>query len=52
MNSTTAAANMIEADRIDSYYGDSHVLFDVSMTVREREVVALLAATAPAKAPR
>jgi len=38
----TAAANMIEADRINSYYGDSHVLFDVSMTVREREVVALL----------
>jgi branched-chain amino acid transport system ATP-binding protein len=42
MNGTTAAANMIEADRINSYYGDSHVLFDVSMRVREREVVALL----------
>ncbi len=36
------AAAMIEVDRINSYYGDSHVLFDVSMTVREREVVALL----------
>ena len=36
------AAIMIEADRINSYYGDSHVLFDVSMKVREREVVALL----------
>ena len=33
---------MIEVDRINSYYGDSHVLFDVSMLVREREVVALL----------
>jgi branched-chain amino acid transport system ATP-binding protein len=33
---------MIEAERINTYYGDSHVLFDVSMTVREREVVALL----------
>jgi branched-chain amino acid transport system ATP-binding protein len=33
---------MIEVDRINSYYGDSHVLFDVSMVVREREVVALL----------
>jgi branched-chain amino acid transport system ATP-binding protein len=33
---------MIEAERINAYYGDSHVLFDVSMTVREREVVALL----------
>jgi len=33
---------MIEVDRINTYYGDSHVLFDVSMAVREREVVALL----------
>ena len=33
---------MIEVERINSYYGDLHVLFDVSMTVREREVVALL----------
>jgi len=36
------AGAMIEADRVNSYYGDSHVLFDVSMTVREGEVVALL----------
>ena len=42
MSGTTAAASMIEVERINSYYGDSHVLFDVSMTVREREVVALL----------
>jgi branched-chain amino acid transport system ATP-binding protein len=34
--------SMIEVERINSYYGDSHVLFDVSMEVREREVVALL----------
>jgi branched-chain amino acid transport system ATP-binding protein len=33
---------MIEAERINTYYGDSHVLFDVSMNVKEREVVALL----------
>ncbi len=33
---------MIEVERINSYYGDSHVLFDLSMAVREREVVALL----------
>ena len=33
---------MIEVERINTYYGDSHVLFDVSMAVREREVVALL----------
>jgi branched-chain amino acid transport system ATP-binding protein len=34
--------NMVEVERINSYYGDSHVLFDVSMEVRGREVVALL----------
>jgi len=33
---------LLEVDRINSYYGDSHILFDVSMVVREREVVALL----------
>ncbi len=35
-------APMIEVERINSYYGDSHILFDVSMAVHEREVVALL----------
>ena len=35
-------SSMIEAERINAYYGDSHVLFDVSLAVREREVVALL----------
>ena len=39
---TVPTGPMIEAERINAYYGDSHVLFDVSMTVREREVVALL----------
>jgi branched-chain amino acid transport system ATP-binding protein len=36
------AKSMIEVERINSYYGDSHVLFDVSLQVREGEVVALL----------
>jgi len=36
------AKNMIKAEGINSYYGDSHVLFDVSMQVGEGEVVALL----------
>jgi len=40
--STTTGTSMIEAERINSYYGDSHVLFDLSLVVREREVVALL----------
>ena len=34
--------SMIEVERINTYYGDSHVLFDLSLVVREREVVALL----------
>lgn len=34
--------SMIELEKINSYYGDSHILFDVSMRVREKEVVALL----------
>jgi branched-chain amino acid transport system ATP-binding protein len=33
---------MLEVDRINSFYGDSHVLFDVSLEVREHEAVALL----------
>jgi len=37
-----AAVPMVEVERINTYYGDSHVLFDVSMQVRQREVVALL----------
>ena len=33
---------MLEVNRINSFYGNSHILFDVSLEVREREVVALL----------
>jgi branched-chain amino acid transport system ATP-binding protein len=34
--------SLLEVDRINTFYGDSHILFDVSMEVRENEVVALL----------
>lgn len=34
--------SLLEVEKINSYYGDSHILFDVSMRVEEREVVALL----------
>ncbi|HYW92595.1 MAG TPA: ABC transporter ATP-binding protein [Gammaproteobacteria bacterium] len=34
--------SLLEVDRINSYYGDSHILFDVSLQVEEHEVVALL----------
>jgi len=34
--------SLLEVDKINSYYGDSHILFDVSMRVEENEVVALL----------
>jgi branched-chain amino acid transport system ATP-binding protein len=33
---------MLEIETINSFYGDSHVLFDVSLRVEEHEVVALL----------
>jgi branched-chain amino acid transport system ATP-binding protein len=33
---------LLEVDRVNSFYGDSHILFDVSLTVAKHEVVALL----------
>ncbi len=33
---------LLEVDRLNSYYGDSHILFDVSLHVDKNEVVALL----------
>jgi branched-chain amino acid transport system ATP-binding protein len=33
---------LLEVDKINSYYGDSHILFDVSLHVDKHEVVALL----------
>ncbi len=35
-------ASLLEVERLNSYYGDSHILFDVSLEVRQNEVVALL----------
>jgi len=33
---------LLEVENLNSYYGDSHILFDVSLQVRKNEVVALL----------
>ncbi len=33
---------MLDLEKVDSYYGDSHILHGVSLTVREGEVVCLL----------
>ena len=33
---------LLEVENLNSYYGDSHILFDVSLNVRKNEVVALL----------
>ena len=33
---------LLEVDKLNSYYGDSHILFDVSLRVEKNEVVALL----------
>ncbi len=34
--------SLLEVSELNSYYGDSHILFDVSMRVEKHEVVALL----------
>src|SRR5919205_67567 len=34
--------SLIEVNGLNSYYGDSHILFDVAMHVERNEVVALL----------
>jgi branched-chain amino acid transport system ATP-binding protein len=34
--------NLLETDKLNAYYGDSHILFDVSLHVEPSEVVALL----------
>src|SRR6185437_5269755 len=34
--------NLLEIEGLNSYYGDSHILFDVSLHVARNEVVALL----------
>jgi len=37
-----ARDNLLDVRALNSYYGDSHILFDVSLQVRRNEVVALL----------
>ena len=34
--------SLLQVDRVNTYYGDSHILFDVSLRVEKSEVVALL----------
>src|SRR5271168_488268 len=34
--------SLLEVEGLNSYYGDSHILFDVSLRVERNEVVALL----------
>jgi branched-chain amino acid transport system ATP-binding protein len=34
--------SLLQVDAINTYYGDAHALFDVSLRVEENEVVALL----------
>jgi branched-chain amino acid transport system ATP-binding protein len=33
---------MLDVENIHTFYGDSHILFDVSLNVKEKEIVALL----------
>ena len=34
--------SLLEVEKVNSYYGESHILFDVSLKIDEGEVVALL----------
>ncbi|MEJ2434758.1 MAG: ATP-binding cassette domain-containing protein, partial [Pseudolabrys sp.] len=34
--------SLLEVNSLNTYYGDSHILFDVSLKVEAHEVVALL----------
>ena len=34
--------SLLEVNGLNSYYGDSHILFDVTLRVEAHEVVALL----------
>ena len=36
------STSLLEVERINTFYGDSHILFDVSLHVKQHEVVALL----------
>ncbi len=38
----TEGRDMLSVDKIHTYYGLSHILFDVSLTVSEGEIVGLL----------
>ena len=40
--SANAERSLLEVSGLNSYYGDSHILFDVALRVRRNEVVALL----------
>jgi branched-chain amino acid transport system ATP-binding protein len=44
--------SLLEIAGLNSYYGDSHILFDVSMHVERNEVVALLGRNGAGKALR
>ena len=39
---TDGGASLLDVSGLNSYYGDSHILFDVSLRVERNEVVALL----------
>jgi branched-chain amino acid transport system ATP-binding protein len=44
--------SLLEVSGLNGYYGDSHILFEVSLRVERNDVVALLVATARARARR
>jgi len=45
-------STLLEVQGLNSYYGDSHILFDVSLRVARNEVVALLGRNGAGRARR
>jgi len=44
--------SFLEVHGVEAFYGDSHILFDLSLAVEEGEIVCLLGRNGAARPPR
>ena len=44
--------SLLEVNGLNTFYGDSHILFDISLRVDRNEVVGLLGRNGAGKSPR